>query len=91
MSDKYPNQYLLIKESATETETIYPFRANCILDIQRLVKKWVKEQFCGEMKAVGFGKAGWGGQFIAEIKLNGEPPSSITVWESCSFRLESTY
>lgn len=56
--------------------------------MKKLVERWIKRQFCGELRLDGgFNKAG--GEYYAEIILGGKPPNGTSCWESGYFHLKS--
>jgi len=87
----YPACYLHIRECNTHREWIRPLRGNTKLDLEKLIKRWIKEEFHGESKLDGKISYRLEGDYYAKIKLNGEPPDSVSVFASAGFHLQSTY
>jgi hypothetical protein len=86
----YPDQYLHVREMVSGQEWIIPLRGNATLDLEKQAKKWVKSEFSGELKLVGF-QPRLEGQFFGQIITDGRSPDSGVVWESGGFWTESTY
>lgn len=91
---KYPKQYLHVRENRSGQEWIVPFRSNAHLDIEKMCKKWVKEEFFGEL-AVDLpfcdGPEKSCSDYYARIITDGRPPDSVVCWDSTGFFIRSTY
>ncbi len=91
MEKTYPDQYLHITECRSGESDIIPIGPNTKLDIEKLVKKWAKDKFCGELRLDGDLMPGLEGDFYAAIYTDGRSPDSGVVWDSGGFYLKSSY
>jgi hypothetical protein len=85
----FPTTYLHVRDSLTGEQWIREIRPREILDLRKLVKKWVRETFGGELRLDGKIMPRLEGDFYAKIKLDAEPPDSVRNWESGGFYLTS--
>jgi hypothetical protein len=83
--EEYPDQYLHIRDSRSGQTWIRPLRATTKLDLKKLVKKWIREEWGGERRLTGEITPRMEGDYYAMIKLNAEPPDSISVHASGGF------
>ena len=81
----FPEQYLHVRDCRTGEEWILPIRASTKLDLKNLIKKWIKEEWGGEIRLAGEPMLRMEGDYYATIKLNGEPPDSISSFTSGGF------
>jgi hypothetical protein len=90
MSDEktYPDCYLHVREAVSGEEWIRPLTGNTKLDLKRLVKRWIKEEFCGERFLDGELMPRLDGQFYAQIITDNRPPDSHVCWESGGFYIK---
>lgn len=87
----YPDAYLHVEECRSGEVWIMALRGNSKLDITHQVKKWIKEQFCGELRLDGKLTPKLQGDYYAKIVTDGRPPDSAVCWSSGGFHLTSTY
>lgn len=89
--NKYPDCYLHVEECRSGETFIQPIRSNEKLDLKKLVKKWIKKQFGGELFLDGDLMPKLQGDYYARIMTDGRPPESIVCWTSGGFYLKSSY
>jgi hypothetical protein len=85
----WPEQYLHVVECRSGEEWIVPLRGNATLDITRQVKRWVKEEFCGELFVDGKLMPRIEGDYYACLMTDGRSPDSAICWDSGGFYLSS--
>lgn len=85
---EYPNCYLHVTECRSGETFIMPLRGNSLLDLRHQVKKWVKQQFCGELRLSGKIMPKLEGEYYGKIMTDGRPPDSVVCWEGGGFYLE---
>ena len=85
---KYPDCYLHVEECRSGETFIQPIRGNGLLDITHQVKKWIKNQFGGELKLNGDLMPRLQGDYYAKIMTDGRPPESVVCWTSGGFFLK---
>jgi hypothetical protein len=89
---KYPGCYLHVREERSGQEWIMAIRGNSTLNIERLVKRWIRREFGGELALddkVWTGGSGLA-QYSATIYTDGRPPGSTVCWTSCGFWMKPT-
>jgi hypothetical protein len=86
---KYPDCYLHIREERSGEEFIKPLRGNSSLDLKYQVKKWIKENFGGELTLDSDLMPRLAGDYYARIMTDGRPPDSVVCWTSGGFYLKS--
>ena len=86
----YPDCYLHVQECRSGQEWIMPIRGNAKLDLTRLIYRWVKQEFSGEL-ALDPPITRHEGEFYARIMTDGRPPDSVVCWTSGGFYLRSAY
>ena len=91
MKNKYPETYLHVEECRSGETFVVPMRGNSSLDLKKQVKKWIKNQFGGELVLDGNLMPRLSGDYYAKIMTNGRPPDSVVCWESGGFYLKGTY
>lgn len=84
-STKYPDQYLHIKECRTGQEWIKPLTSNTKLDLTKLIKNWIKKEFCGELFLDGKIMPRLEGDYYGQILTDNRPPDSAVCWDSGGF------
>jgi hypothetical protein len=82
---KYPDCYLHVREERSGEEFIKPLRGNSSLDLKYQVKKWIKENFGGELMLDGKLMPRLSGDYYARIMTDGRPPDSVVCWTSGGF------
>lgn len=87
----YPDCYLHVEECRSGETFIQSIRGNEKLDLKKLVKKWIKKQFCGELALDGELTPKLQGDYYAKIMTDGRPPDSVVCWTSGGFYLKSNY
>lgn len=90
---KYPQQYLHIRRKEDGQEWIRPFRSDAALDLEKMVKKWIKKEFQGELRLNGeISRPGYDlFEYYAQIMTDGRPPDSVVCWTSGGFNVTTTY
>ena len=68
-----------------------PLRGNSVLDLTKQVRKWVLEEFSGELRLNGDIMPKLDGDYYGKIMTDGRPPDSVVCWEGGGFFLETTY
>jgi len=68
-----------------------PLRGNSVLDLTKQVRKWVREEFSGELRLNGDIMPKLDGDYYGKIMTDGRPPDSVVCWEGGGFFLETTY
>jgi hypothetical protein len=90
-SEKFPDQYLHVEECRSGETWIMPLRSNTKLNLKRLIKRWVKREYGGELQLDGEPMPRLSGDYYAKIITDGRPPDSVVVWTSGEFYLKATY
>lgn len=90
-ASKYPDTYLHVEECRSGETFIVPLRGNSSLDLKKQVKKWIKNQFGGELALDGDLMPRISGDYYAKIMTDGRSPDSVVCWESGGFYLKGTY
>jgi hypothetical protein len=86
----YPNCYLHVEECCSGETFIMPMRGNSKLDLKHQVKRWVKQQYAGELALDGELMPRLSGDYYARIITDNRPPDSVVCWTSGGFYLKST-
>lgn len=84
----YPDCYLHVRESRSGEQWIMPIHPNCKLDLERLLKQWIAQEFCGEVDLDGAIMPNLEGEFYGRIMTDGRPPESIVCWDGGGFYLK---
>lgn len=71
------------------SDWIRPIRGNALIDLRTNIKRWVKEQFCGELKLDGKLMPKLSGDYYGKVMTDGRAPDSVVCWESGGFYLKS--
>jgi hypothetical protein len=87
----YPETYLHVTECRSGQEWILPIRGNAKLDLRHNIKRWVKQEFCGEFKLNGELMPKLDGDYYGQIMTDGRSPDSVICWEGAGFYLTATY
>jgi hypothetical protein len=91
MENKYPDCYLHVTECRSGESWIQPIRGNEKLDIKKLIKKWIKREYAGELVLDGDMQPSFAGNYCAKIMTDGRPPDSVVCWTSGGFYLKNSY
>jgi len=83
-----PDQYLRVEECRSGQTWVVPISARTHLDLTKLVKKWIKQEFDGELFLDGGIMPRLQGDYYASIITDGHPPNSHVVWTSGGFYLK---
>jgi len=86
----YPDTYLHVTDCRSGQTWIKPLRGNSVLDLTHQVRKWVKEEFSGELRLNGDIMPKLDGDYYGKIMTDGRPPDSVVCWEGGGFFLEAT-
>ncbi len=86
----YPDQYLHVEECRSGETWIMPISDRTKLDIKALVKRWIKQEYCGELRLDGDLMPRLQGDYYAQIKLDCNPPDSVSCWTSGGFYLKTS-
>lgn len=84
---KIPETYLHVRDCKSGEEWIRAIRGNSLLDLAKLIRKWVKEEYGGELYLDGQVMPRLEGDYYARIMMDGRPPDSIICWDSGGFYL----
>lgn len=87
---EYPEVYLHVTECRSGQKWIMPLRGNSLLDLKHQVKKWIKQEYCGELALDGEFMPKLDGDYYAKIMTDGRPPDSVVCWTGGGFYLKST-
>ena len=85
--DKYPDQYLHILECRSGEQWIMPLRGNASLDLTKQTKKWIRQEYCGELFLSGDMQPKLDGDYYAKIITDGRQPDCGIVWDGAGFWL----
>ena len=85
---QFPDCYLHVRECRSGQEWIRALRGNSLLDLEHQLKKWVREEFGGELKLDPPLMPRLEGDYYGRIMTDGRPPDSIVCWESGGFYLK---
>lgn len=89
----YPDCYLHVRECRSGREWIEPIKGNALLDLERRVKAWIRKEFAGAaftVRLAGKIMPRLEGDYYAQILTDGRPPTSVVVWTSGGFYLDTT-
>lgn len=84
----YPDCYLHVRECRSGQEWIMPIHPLAHLNLERLIKRWADQEFCGELRLDGQLQPRLEGDYYATIQTDGRPPDSAVCWESAGFWLK---
>lgn len=79
---EWPDAYLHVRDEQSGDEWVCPIHGNAHLDLETLVKKWVSDEFGGELELDGGFMRGLAGTHYARIMTDNRPPDSIVCWTS---------
>lgn len=85
---KYPDCYLHIQELRSGQEWIMPLRGNSLLDLKHQIRKWIKQEYCGELALDGEPMPRLDGDYYGKIMTDGRPPDSSVCWTGGGFYLK---
>lgn len=85
---QYPDCYLHVEECRTGQTWIVPIKGNMILDLKTRIKAWIKQEFGKEAVLDGDIMPRLQGDYYAKTKMDGNPPDSVSCWESGGFYLD---
>jgi len=68
-----------------------PLRGNSVLDLKHQIKKWIKQEFYGELKLDGSIMPKLDGDYYGKIMTDNRPPDSVVCWDGGGFYLTATY
>jgi hypothetical protein len=88
---KIPDYYLHVCECRSGEEWIMPLRGNSLLNLKHQIKKWIKQEFCGELILDGEIMRKIDGDYYGQIKTDGRPPDSIVCWDGGGFFMKGAY
>jgi hypothetical protein len=83
-----PETYLHVLECRSGQEWIFPIRGNALLDLKHVVKRWIKQEFCGECRLSGKLMPRLEGDYYGKIMMDGRPPDSVVCWDGAGFYIE---
>lgn len=87
---KYPDTYLHVRCCRSGEEWIMPLRGNSLLSLERQVKRWIRQEFGGELFLASGIMRRLEGDYYAQIMMDGMSPESGICWESGGFYLSDT-
>jgi hypothetical protein len=88
MTTEYPDCYLHVQECRSGQEWIMPIRGNAHLDLEKLIRKWAKAEYAGELVLDGKTVPRLDGDYYAKIMTDNRPPTSAVCWTSGGFYLK---
>lgn len=83
----FPETYLHVRHCQTGEEWIRPMRGNSRMDLATQVRKWIKEEFLGELFLVDKIQPKLDGEYYGQIIMDGRGPDSGVCWEGGGFWL----
>lgn len=86
---KYPDCYLHVLECRSGQTWILPIRGNGLLDLRHQIKRWVKQEFCGEIALDGGIMPKLEGDYYGKVMTDGRPPDSVVCWQCGGFYLKA--
>lgn len=86
---KYPDCYLHVEECMSGETWIQPILGNALLDIKHQVKRWIRQEFGGELQLDGELIPRLQGDYYAKIMTDGRSPDSVVCWTSGGFYLKA--
>ena len=86
----WPPQYLRVVECRSGEQFVTGLSARASLDLKRQVKRWIREEFGGELWLDGDLMPRLEGEYYAEIITDGRPPDTGVCWDSGGFFLKET-
>lgn len=89
--EKYPDTYLHVIECHSGEEWIRPLRGNTKLDLRKLITRWAKDTFGGDVKIDGALMPKLDGDYYGKIMTDGRAPNSPICWTGAGFYLKPTY
>jgi hypothetical protein len=84
----YPDCYLHVTECRSGTTWIKPLRGNAKLCLESQLRKWIKEEFGGELRLDPPLMPKLDGDYYGKIMTDGRPPESIVCWDGAGFYLK---
>lgn len=84
---EWPDQYLHILECKSGDVWYRPLRKNASLDLTTQIRKWVREEFCGELFLEPPIQPKLNGDYYGQILLEGRPPDRAACWDGAGFWL----
>lgn len=84
---EYPDCYLHVRECRSGQEWIRPMRGNSSLDLATQIRKWVREEFAGELFLDGKIQPKLDGDYYGQIITDGRPPDAGVCWTGGGFWL----
>lgn len=89
--NSYPEQYLHVEECQSGETFIMPIKNNEKLNLKKLIKKWIKKQYNGELVLDGDIQSKLQGQYYASIYTDKRSPDSNVVWDAGGFFTKVSY
>lgn len=86
---EYPNVYLHVRDCHSGQEWVMPMRGNSLMCLRTQLRKWVKQEFCGECFLDGEIMPHLDGDYYGMIITDGRSPEDGTCWESGGFYLKT--
>ena len=83
--------YLHVVENRSGENYVMAIDGDELLCLETLVKKWIEQQYNGELELDGDLTDTSGGDYYAAIRTDWRKLDSAIVWESAGFYLKSTY
>lgn len=85
----YPDCYLHVRCCRSGEEWILQIGDDDSLDLEFQIKRWVANEFCGELQLDLPIMAKLDGDYYAKIMTDGRPPDSVVCWTGGGFYLKS--
>jgi len=83
----YPDFYLHVLECRSGETWIMPLRGSDKMDLIRHTRRWIKQEFRGELFLDPPMQPGLEGDFYAKLMTDSRPPDSCICWEGAGFWL----
>lgn len=87
----WPETYLHVEECRSGECWIMPISGRMTLDLERLVKRWVKEEYGGELRLDPPIIPKLDGDYYGKIMTDGRSPDSVICWDGGGFYLKQAY
>jgi hypothetical protein len=84
---EWPKQYLHVRECRTEEVWVVPLSPRATMDLERQLRKWIKQEWAGEMFLDGKPMPRVEGDYYAQLIIDGQSPDGVSCWESGGFYL----
>lgn len=87
----WPRVYLHVRHISSGEEWVQPLRGNAALNLRLRVRRWLREEFAGELALDGDIMPRLDGEYYAQIMTDGRAPDAGVCWSSGGFYTVTTY